>query len=81
MRSKTMKIAGQADVLTVDIAGTSPDGALVARQEKLTFDGRGRVKRLLSEAQERSLPQSGQMIFAIQMSFNLYNKQSLLASY
>ena len=40
MRSKTMKIAGQADFLTVDVASSSPDGALVTRQEKLTFDGK-----------------------------------------
>lgn len=40
MRSKTMKIAGQADFLTVDLASSSPDGSLVTRQEKLIFDGK-----------------------------------------
>ena len=40
MRSKTMKIAAKAGFLTVDVASSSPDGALVTRQEKLTFDGK-----------------------------------------
>jgi hypothetical protein len=40
MRSKTMRIARHADFLTVDVASSSPDGALVTRQEKLTFDGK-----------------------------------------
>ena len=40
MRSKTMKIAAKGDFLTVDVASSSPDGALVTRQEKLTFDGK-----------------------------------------
>ncbi|HTE23085.1 hypothetical protein [Flavitalea sp.] len=37
--SKTMKIAGQADFLTLDLA-ISLEGALVTRQEKLNFDGK-----------------------------------------
>lgn len=40
MRSKTMKIATHADFLTVDVASSSPDGALVTRREKLVFDGK-----------------------------------------
>ncbi len=40
MRSKTMKIAAKADFLTIDAASSSPDGALVTRQAKLTFDGK-----------------------------------------
>jgi hypothetical protein len=40
MRSKTMKITAQPDFLAVDIASSYPDGALVTRQEKLTFDGK-----------------------------------------
>jgi hypothetical protein len=40
MRSKTLKIAAQADFLTVDAASASPEGALVTRQEKLVFDGK-----------------------------------------
>ena len=40
MRSKTMKIAAHAGFLTVDVVGSLPDGALVTRQEKLTFDGK-----------------------------------------
>jgi hypothetical protein len=39
MRSKIMKIAEQADLITVDVASSSSDGALVVRQEKLTFAG------------------------------------------
>ena len=39
MRSKTMKIASQPDFLTVDVATSSADGALVTRQAKLAFDG------------------------------------------
>ena len=49
MRSKTMKIAAHADFLTVDVASSSVDGALVTRQAKLIFDGK------------ESLPQSGQL--------------------
>jgi hypothetical protein len=40
MRSKTMKIAAKKDFLTVDVAGSSPDGSLVTRQEKLVFDAK-----------------------------------------
>lgn len=40
MRSKTMKIAAHAGFLTVDVASSFHDGALVTRQEKLTFDGK-----------------------------------------
>lgn len=40
MRSKTMKIAAHADFLSVDVATSSTDGALVTRQAKLAFDGR-----------------------------------------
>lgn len=39
-RSKTMKIAAHADFLTVDVASSSADGALVTRQEKLIFDSK-----------------------------------------
>lgn len=40
MRSKTLKIAAFADFLTVDAASSSRDGALITRQDKLTFDGK-----------------------------------------
>ena len=40
MRSKTMKIAAQADFLTIEIPNPSPGAALPASQEKLTFDGK-----------------------------------------
>ncbi|MBA4053951.1 MAG: hypothetical protein C0490_04495 [Marivirga sp.] len=40
MRSKTMKIATQADFLTVDVATSSANGELVTRQAKLTFEGK-----------------------------------------
>ena len=40
MRSKTMKIAEHADFLTVDVASSFPNAALVIRQEKLTFNGK-----------------------------------------
>ena len=40
MRSETMKIAEQADFLTVEVPNSSPDAALVTSQEKLTFDGK-----------------------------------------
>lgn len=39
MRSKTIKITAQASFLTVDAAGSSPDGALLTIQQKLIFDG------------------------------------------
>jgi len=37
-----MKIVGYKDFLTVDVASSSPDGALVTRQNKLIFDGKER---------------------------------------
>lgn len=40
MRSKTMKIAAHANFITIDVASSSPDGALVTRQEKLAFDSK-----------------------------------------
>jgi len=40
MLSKTMKIAQQADYLTIEIASPSTGTALVTSQEKLTFDGK-----------------------------------------
>ena len=40
MLSKTMKIAQQADYLTIEIASPSTGSALVTSQEKLTFDGK-----------------------------------------
>ncbi|SHM70310.1 hypothetical protein [Chitinophaga sp. CF418] len=40
MRSKTMKIAEQADFLTIEIPNPSPGAASATSQEKLTFDGK-----------------------------------------
>ena len=40
MRSKTMKIAEQADFLTIEVPNPSPDAALTTSQEKLAFDGK-----------------------------------------
>ncbi|WP_192346344.1 hypothetical protein [Algoriphagus sp. Y33] len=40
MRSKTMKIAEQADFLTIEVPNPSPEAALATSLEKLTFDGR-----------------------------------------
>lgn len=40
MNSKTMKIAEQADFLTIDIPNPSPGAALATSQEKLAFDGK-----------------------------------------
>lgn len=54
MRSKTMKIATHADFLTVDVAGSSPDGALVTRQEKLVFDGKQNKVGYVGQPRERS---------------------------
>ena len=54
MRSKTMKIAGHADFLTVDVASSSPDGALVTRQEKLTFDGKESEATFVGSPREKS---------------------------
>ena len=42
MLSKTMKIAQQADYLTIEIASPSTGTALVTSQEKLFFDGKER---------------------------------------
>ena len=40
MRSKTMKIAEQADFLTIEVPNPSPGAALATSQEKLAFDGK-----------------------------------------
>jgi hypothetical protein len=54
MRSKIMKIAGYADFLTVDVASSSLDGALVTRQEKLTFDGKKSETTFVGSPREKS---------------------------
>ena len=40
MLSKTMKIAEQADFLTIEVPNPSPGTSLVTSQEKLVFDGK-----------------------------------------
>ena len=40
MVSETMKIAEQADFLTIEVPNPSPDATLAASQEKLAFDGK-----------------------------------------
>ena len=40
MLSKTMKIAEQADFLTIEVSSSFPGTAPVTSQEKLTFDGK-----------------------------------------
>ena len=40
MRSNTMKIAEQADFLTIEVPNPSPGAALATSQEKLAFDGK-----------------------------------------
>jgi hypothetical protein len=40
MRSKTMKIAEQADFLIIEIQNSSPGAAVATSQEKLAFDGK-----------------------------------------
>jgi hypothetical protein len=52
--SKTMKIAEHADFLTVDVASLSSNGALVTRQEKLTFDGKEREAIVVGSPREKS---------------------------
>lgn len=52
--SKTMKIAGNADFLTVDVVNSSSDGALVTRQEKLLFDGKEREAIVVGSPREQS---------------------------
>lgn len=54
MRSKTMKIAGHAGFLTVDVASEAHDGALVTRQEILTFDGKESVATFVGSPREKS---------------------------
>jgi hypothetical protein len=54
MRSKTMKIATHAGFLTVDVASSSADGALVTRQEKLVFDGKQNKATYVGMAREKS---------------------------
>ncbi|GAB2796769.1 hypothetical protein GCM10027275_47690 [Rhabdobacter roseus] len=52
--SETMKIAGHADFLTVEVASAFHDGTLVARQEKLTFDGKASEVTLVGTPREKS---------------------------
>ena len=54
MRSKTMKISGHAGFLTVDVASSSIDGALVTRQEKLIFDGKKSEATFVGSPREKS---------------------------
>jgi hypothetical protein len=54
MRSKTMKIASQADFLTVDVARPAPGGMLLTRQEKLTFDGKESEATYVGTPREKS---------------------------
>ena len=53
---KTMKIAGQADFLTVDVASSYSytDGPLGTRQEKLTFDGEKSEASLFGSTTKKS---------------------------
>ena len=46
MASKTMKIAEQADFLTIKIPNQSPGAALATSQEKLVFDGKERESQI-----------------------------------
>jgi hypothetical protein len=50
MRSKTMKIAKQADFLTIEIPNPSPGAALATNKEKLAFDGK---ESQINQARER----------------------------
>ncbi|GAB3504091.1 hypothetical protein GCM10027341_33950 [Spirosoma knui] len=52
--SKTMKIARQADFLTVDVTGMSADGTLVTRQEKLFFAGEESEAIIVGSPREKS---------------------------
>ena len=54
MRSKTMKITGQADILIVHLASSSPEVTLVTRQEKLTFDGKKSEATLFTGINKKS---------------------------
>jgi hypothetical protein len=40
MRSKTMKIAEQADFLNIEVPNPSPEAVVATSQEKLAFDGK-----------------------------------------
>jgi hypothetical protein len=54
MRSKIMKIVGHRDFLVIDVASSSVDGALVIRQEKLTFDGKKSEATFVGTPREKS---------------------------
>jgi hypothetical protein len=49
-----MKIDGQEGFLIVDEGGPSPEGTLVTRQEKLTFDGRESEASLFRNTKKKS---------------------------
>ncbi|WP_214070447.1 hypothetical protein [Mucilaginibacter sp. dw_454] len=54
MRSKTMKIIGYKDFLTVEVESLSPDGALVTNQQKLMFDGKKREATYVGNPRDES---------------------------
>lgn len=54
MRSKTMKIVGYADFLTVDVASSTSDGELGIRQEKLIFDDKESAATFVGTPREKS---------------------------
>ena len=54
MRSKTMRIVGYKDFLTIDAASSASDGALVTRQYKLIFDGKEREATYVGNPRDKS---------------------------
>lgn len=54
---KIMKIEGQEGFLIADVGGPAPDGTLVTRQEKLTFDGKESEASLFGNTKKKSIVQ------------------------
>ena len=87
MLSKTMKIAEQADFLTIEIPNPSPGAALATSQEKLAFDGKeskidyGRERgkkftvKLSADGQTMAVNSIVQLMTAVPFSINTQKQE------
>ena len=87
MVSETMKIAEQADFLTIEVPNPSPGAALATRQEKLAFDGKeseinhGRERgkkfavKLSADGQTMTVSSIVRLMTAVPFSINTQKQQ------
>ena len=87
MLSKTMKIAEQADFLTIEVPNPTPGAALATSQEKLAFDGKeseinhGRERgkkftvKLSADGQTMTVNSIVHLVTAVPFSINTQKQQ------